>query len=205
MTELVRKDDPGVVAKVRQCFENGGVVVYPTETLYGIGCLAFDEKACARIAEIKRRSQSKGLIVLVKDEEMLEEHFRVPDGMRERYRRRQKPVTLILEPKSPFPKEVSGGRNTVAVRISSSPFVKKLFEVVKQPVTSTSANISGRGGAISFAEVVEDFAGTVDVIVNSGDLASSKGSAIVNPTTDPPEIVRMGDFSEDEMEEFLNG
>lgn len=205
MTELVRKDDPGAVAKVRRCLEDGGVVVYPTETLYGIGCRAFDEKACARIAEIKRRSQSKGLIVLVKDEKMLEEHFRVPDGLRERYARRQKPVTLILEPKSPFPNEVSGGRNTVAARISSSPFVKELFEAVEEPVTSTSANISGRGGATSFAEVAEDFAGTVDLMVNSGDLTPSEGSAIVNLTTDPPEVVRLGDFSEDEMEEFLYG
>lgn len=179
--------------------------MYPTETLYGLGCLAFDKDACRRIIAMKGRSGTKGLIVLVRDERMLDDHFHIGEETLRRYAATAKPLTLILEPKSRFPEEVSGGRNTVAARISPSPFVRELFRRVGEPVTSTSANMSGGGGSTLIEEVRRDFDGTVDLIVDSGDLPPSAGSAIVNLTADPPEIVRRGDLSEDEIEEFLHG
>ena len=183
----------------------GGVVVYPTETLYGIGCLAFDENACRRIIAVKGRSETKGLIVLVRDEKMLDDHFHIGGETLRRYAETEKPLTLILKPKSRFPEEVSGGRDSVAVRISPSPFVRELLRRVGEPVTSTSANASGGQGATLIEHVRRDFAGRVDLIVDSGDLRPSAGSAIVNLTVDPPQVVRKGDLSEDEIEEFLHG
>ncbi len=205
MTEIIKENDPLVFDKISECLTGGGVIIYPTETLYGIGCLAFNQEACRRIVKIKRRSEEKGLIVLVSDKEMLDRHFHVPAELLERYSRSQKPLTLILHSKSAFPEEVSGGRNSVAVRISTSPFVKEVLRRVGEPITSTSANISGRGNSNRFIDIRRDFPSGIDVVVDSGTLPSSTGSAIVNLTTLSPEIIREGDLSVTEIEKILYG
>lgn len=205
MTETIKENNPLVFDKVSECLTGGGVIIYPTETLYGIGCLAFNQEACRRIVRIKRRSGEKGLIVLIRDVEMLDRHFHVSSELLRRYSRNQKPLTLILHPKSPFPEEVSGGRDSVAVRISPSPFVREVLSRVGEPITSTSANISGKGNSNRFIDIRRDFPSGIDVIVDSGTLPPSKGSAIVNLTTASPEIIREGDLSIAEIEEILYG
>ena len=205
MTEIIKENNPLVFDKVSECLTGGGVIIYPTETLYGIGCLAFNQGACRRIVRIKQRSGEKGLIVLIRDVEMLDRHFHVSSELLRRYSRSQKPLTLILHPKSPFPEEVSGGRDSVAVRISPSPFVKEVLSRVGEPITSTSANISGKGNSNRFIDIRRDFPSGIDVIVDSGTLPPSIGSAIVNLTTASPEIIREGDLSIAEIEEILYG
>ena len=110
-----------------------------------------------------------------------------------------------MRPKSVFPKEVSGGRDAVAARISTSPFAKEILRRVGEPITSTSANISGRGNSNRFDDIRRDFPSGIDVIVDSGNLPSSMGSAIVNLTTKSPEIIREGDLSVTEIEKILHG
>ncbi len=203
--EIIKEDDPFVFDKASECIRNGGVIIYPTETLYGIGCIAFNQEACRKIVRIKQRSGDKGLIVLVRDGEMLDRHFHIPAELLGRYSRNQKPLTLILHPKSTFPEEVSGGRDSVAVRISTSPFVKEILSRVGEPITSTSANISGRDTSNRFINIRRDFPSGIDVMVDSGTLPPSMGSAIVNLTTSSPEIIREGDLSLTEIEEILYG
>ena len=205
MTKIIKENDPLVFDKVSESLTGGGIIIYPTETLYGIGCLAFNQEACRRIVEIKGRSADKGLIVLIRDTEMLDRHFYVPTELLVRYSRNQKPLTLILRPKSAFPEEVSGGRDSVAARISTSPFVKEVLSRVGEPITSTSANISGRGNSNRFTDIRRDFPSGIDVIVDSGTLPPSMGSAIVNLTTTSPEIIREGDLSVTEIKEILHG
>lgn len=205
MTEIIKENNPLVFDKISECLTGGGVIIYPTETLYGIGCLAFNQKACRRIVNIKRRPEEKGLIVLVSDKEMLDHHFHVPAELLGRYSRNQKPLTLILHPKSTFPEEVSGGRESVAARISTSPFVKEILRRLGEPITSTSANISGRSNSNRFIDIHRDFPSGIDVIVDSGTLPPSMGSAIVNLTTISPEIIRKGDLSVTEIEKILYG
>ena len=205
MTEIIKENDPLVLDRVSDCLTGGGVIIYPTETLYGIGCLAFNQEACRRIVKIKQRSGQKGLIVLIRDVEMLDRHFHVPSELLGRYSRSQKPLTLILHPKSTFPEEVSGGRDSVAARISPSPFVKQILSRVGEPITSTSANISGRENSNRFTDIRRDFPSGIDVIVDSGTLPPSMGSAIVNLTTTPPQIIREGDLSATEIEKILHG
>ncbi len=184
---------------------DGGVVAYPTETLYGLGCIAFDQDACEKVVDVKYRSISKGLIVLVKDKEMLNEHFNISQDLLHRYSGSGKPITLVLKPICDFPEQVSGNRDSVAVRISPSPFVRKLFDYIEEPITSTSANISGSDNSNRFEDVARDFTGKIDVLVDSGNLPKSGGSAIVDVTTSPPVIIRQGDLSLSEIEKIING
>ena len=204
MSEIIKENDPLVFDKVSECLSGGGVVIYPTETLYGIGCLAFNRKACGRIVRIKRRSSEKGFIVLV-DEEMLERHFHISEELLRRYSRSRKPLTLILHPKSSFPREVSGGRDSVAVRISTSSFVSRILSRTREPITSTSANISGMDNSNRFADIRRNFPSGIDVMVDSGTLPHSTGSSIVNLTTAEPKIIRQGDLSVSEIEKILHG
>ncbi len=192
-------------ALLSECLQNGGVVAYPTETLYGIGCSAFNREACRKVVDVKHRSAGKGLIVLVKDEEMMNEHFHIPQDLLHRYSGSGKSLTLVVKPASDFPEQVSGDRDSVAVRISPSPFVRKLFDHIEKPITSTSANISGRGNSNRFKDVARDFTGRIDVIVNSGNLPGSSGSTIVDVTMSPPVIIRQGDLRLNEIEEIING
>ena len=204
MTETLKENDPLVLDKVSDCLAGGGVIIYPTETLYGIGCLAFNGEACRRIVRIKQRSGEKGLIVLG-DEKMLESHFYISTDLLGRYSRSRKPLTLILPPKSSFPREVSGGRESVAVRISTSSFVRRILRRTGEPITSTSANISGMDNSNRFEDIRRNFPSGIDVMVDSGTLPPSTGSAIVNLTTPTPEIIREGDLSVSEIEKIIHG
>ncbi|NIP31503.1 MAG: threonylcarbamoyl-AMP synthase [Candidatus Dadabacteria bacterium] len=203
MTKLIKDSDPSVFKEIANCVKNSGVFIYPTETLYGIGCLASNESACEKIVEIKGRSENKGLIVLVKDKKMLEDHFIINKEITNKYLKIDKPLTLILESKTEFPRVVSGGTNKIAVRISSNIFVQKLLNLLNEPITSTSANISGKENLFEFDDIYNNFNNKVDLIVNSGNIPPSKGSAILDLTKKPPTVIRKGDLTDSEIKEFL--
>ena len=205
MTKLIKATNKYLFEEVLTCLNNSGVFIYPTETLYGIGCLAFNNSACKKILDIKGRSASKGLIILVKDEFMLEKYFFINKSILKKYSRIEKPLTIILKCRKKFPNIVSAGTENVAVRISSNPFVKELFNHIDEPITSTSANISGSGNLIKINDIYKYFFNKVDLIVDSGNIPPSKGSAIVDLTKKPPEIIRNGDLSLSEIKEFLSG
>lgn len=205
MTEILKINDATLYEKAVGYLNKGGVIIYPTETLYGIGCLATDEEACDRILDVKGRPENKGLIVLVRDEEMLEKYFVINKKVLEKYSSLKKPLTMILGCRIKFPGVVSAGTGNVAVRISSSDFVRELFKHIDQPITSTSANISGGGNLSGFKDIREQFINKVDLIIDSGNIPPSKGSAIVDLTKNPHEIIRTGDLSESEIKEFISG
>ena len=205
MTKIVKTSDSNPFTEISKCAFSGGVFIYPTETLYGIGCLASNENGCKKILEIKNRAENKGLIILVKDAKMLNDNFLIEKELLIRYSKLNKPLTLILRCKKLFPKIVSGRTNKIAVRISSNNFIKELFNHINEPITSTSANISGGGNLLTFTDIYKQFKNKVDLIVNSGNLPPSKGSSILDLTEEPPVIIREGDLTKKEIEEFLNG
>ena len=105
--------------------------------------------------------------------------------------------------KRDLPDLISAGTGKVAVRISNHPFVRRLFELISEPLTSTSANISGEENLFNFNEIYGTFKGKVDLIVDSGNLSPSKGSTVIDLTVKPPRIVREGDISREALREFV--
>lgn len=146
-----------------------------------------------------------GMIVLVKDSGMLLKYFKISERHLENYEKINGALTLVLEPKVEFPAAVRGDNKNVAVRISSGRFVKKLFENVDEPFTSTSANISGEGSGNNIEKICENFINKVELIVDSGSLPTSTGSTIIDLTKNPPEVIRQGELSKKNIEDFIYG
>lgn len=205
MTRVIKSEEKAVFSEVANCLKGGGVIIYPTETLYGIGCIAFNEQACQRILNVKNRPESKGMILLVRDAGMMKEHFKISIQHIENYSKVRGALTLVLEAKTKFPDVISGENKNVAVRISGSPFVKELFNHIDQPITSTSANLSGEKNDSKIENICKNFMNKVDLIVDSGSLPTSKGSTIVDLTQNPPITIRQGELSRKDIEDFING
>lgn len=204
MTEIIKENSPESSQKTASALKSGGVIVYPTETLYGVGALATNEDSVEKVFSVKGRLHGKPIPILVKDEKMLAEFAEITgraSALVDKFL--PGPLTLILKQRRNLPALITAGTGKVAVRISRHPFVNRLFDLIDDPITSTSANISGNENLFSFDEVYKAFKYKVDLIIDSGNLPPSKGSTIVDFTATPPVIIREGDISKDKLEEFL--
>jgi L-threonylcarbamoyladenylate synthase len=147
--------------------KNGEVLLYPTDTVWGIGCDASNEKAVAKIFKIKQRAESKSLIILVDSFEMLEKYIEIiPDKVKPILTKPERPTTIIYENPHHLAKNVIAQDNTVAIRIVQDEFCKNLIHQFGKPIVSTSANPSGKPTPYSFKEIDQSILDTADYIVN---------------------------------------
>ena len=205
-TKIIKLNDPKLFEITTSVLESGGVIIYPTETLYGIGALATDTDAINEIFRVKERLRGKPFILLVKDFEMLEEYFRVPDIVSKNSEKFiSAPLTILFNQKKDLPPEISAGSDKTGIRISTNKFVKELFNHIDVPLISTSANMSGEENTYSSEEIISLFNNKVDLIVDSGNLPHSNGSSIIDITTSPPVLLREGDIKKEDLKEFLSG
>ena len=204
MTVVVKEENPDSPKIVASVLNSGGIIIYPTETLYGLGALAVDEESVNNIFSIKGRIHGNPIPILVRDKEMLSEYVVVTD---EANRLIEKflpgPLTLVLKEKKNLPHFISAGTGNIAIRISRHAFVRRLFDFLSKPITSTSANISGRENLLSFDEIYETFKSKVELIVDSGNIPRSKGSTVIDLTVKPALLIREGDISGDELKRFI--
>lgn len=169
-----------------------------------MGALALDKESVKKIFNIKERFYGKPIPILVKDREMLSQFVEVTEEASQLIEKfLPDPLTLVLRQKKNLPDLISAGTGKVAVRISSHPFVRRLFHLISEPLTSTSANVSGEENLFNFDEIYKTFNGKVDLIVDSGNLPPSKGSTVIDLTVKPPRIVREGDISREALKEFV--
>jgi len=173
-----------VTRKVARILFAGGVVSYPTEGVYGLGCLPDDPSAVARLLTIKGRSGSAGLILIAPALEYLEEWL-APTGpeLERLLAPTTYPITWIVTAASDTPDYLTGGRNTVAVRISDHPVVKDLCIAASSALISTSANRSGRPAARSALMVHRQLGEELDFIV-TGALGTASGPSEIRMAQD---------------------
>ncbi|MDA2917937.1 L-threonylcarbamoyladenylate synthase [Desulfobacterota bacterium AH_259_B03_O07] len=204
MTEIIKEEKPKSPQKAASVLNGGGVIIYPTDTLYGIGADAFDEQSVRNVFISKGRPVGNPIPILVKNEAMLREVGEVSEVasiLIDKFL--PGPLTVVLNEKEKFPPLVTAGTRKVAIRISSHPFVVRLFNLISRPITSSSANISGQDNIFDFNSVYKAFDTKVDLIIDSGTLDKSKGSTVVDLTVSPPIIVREGDISRKLIEEIF--
>nr|NIT13520.1 threonylcarbamoyl-AMP synthase [Candidatus Dadabacteria bacterium] len=150
----------------------GGVIVYPTDTLYGLGALVSQDDAVQRIFEIKGRNPDMSLPVLVKDFIMLEDYAHIPVKYAEMVRENMPGAFMaILRLKRELNPIITGGKDTIGIRISSNFFVTSLMKKLDEPLVSTSANPSGRGNIYDITELIRVFGDKVDLIIDSGSIS----------------------------------
>ncbi len=179
---------------IDQCLEvlkNGGLILYPTDTVWGIGCDATNAKAVEKIYELKKRPDEKAMIVLVADEKEVLHHVANPDLQLFDYLKKiTKPTTVIYDGAIGFANNLIGKDGSIGIRICKDQFCKHLIKRFRKPVVSTSANISGQPAAKMFAEINDEIKNGVDYVVKyrqddqtiaepSSVIKWSKGSVII--------------------------
>ena len=192
------------VLETAAVLKKGGVVVIPTDTVYGITADVFNEAAIERIFKIKMRIQEKAMPVFVSDFSMMDKVAVADQALKERMESFG-PVTAVLPARGWVPLSLRGGSLMVGVRISPHPFVQKVLKTYGGPIIGTSANISGRGPYTKIREVIDEFEGGIepDLIIDAGDLPSNSSSAVIDFTVSPPRVLRTGALPKDKLLELL--
>jgi L-threonylcarbamoyladenylate synthase len=150
-----------------EVIKEGGIILYPTDTVWGIGCDATNEEAVKKIYALKQREESKSMIVLINGERMMYNVFKeIPEVAWQILDLSEKPTTLILDNPRNVAKNIIAEDNTLGVRIVTDPFCFKLMERMKRPLVSTSANISGMFTPKTFKEISPEIIKGVDYVVN---------------------------------------
>ena len=197
MTEILRIDpalpSSHLIEKVAEVIKRGGVIIYPTETLYGLGVNPLDPESMKRLYAIKGREKTKPIPFLIKDQEILETLVEDVPPIGRQLMERYWPgaLTLIFRVKEGLPAPLRGGSGTIGLRISSHPIARGIVETVDVPLTSTSANPAGEGDLTDPRIIARTFGDQVDLIIDGG-IVPGVGSTIVDLTSTPPQVVREG-------------
>jgi len=185
----IDKVDENVISKAINVLADGGVILYPTDTVYGLGANIFDNSAVRRVFEIKKRSFLKPLSILVSDVETIDLVAKISLGQKntiESYL--PGPYTFILNKQKIVPRYITGGLVNVGVRVPDCELACRLASIF--PITTTSANISDDEVLSNPHEILEQLDCEVDLVIDVGDLNSGKSSTIIDLTAFKPKIIR---------------
>ncbi len=165
---------------------SGGLILYPTDTVWGIGCDATNEIAVQKIYDLKQREATKSMICLVANDFMLEKYVtKVPDVAYDLIDVSPKPITIVYDEPRGVAKNLISDDNTLAIRVASDKFCQYLINKYKKPIVSTSANISGEPTPSRFSEISQAIIKGVDYVVNlNKDTVNSVSSTIIKLSND---------------------
>jgi len=204
MAQIIKAHNPQAAESAAEVLKSGGVIVYPTDTLYGLGALVSKSGAVERIFDIKGRDKTMSLPVLVRDFEMLFEYAEVPERYKEIIMGNMPGAFMaVLKLKKVLNPIITAGRDTIGIRIAGNEFVKNLMQMLDEPIISTSANPSGCPNIYDMSELIRVFEDKVALIVDSGSISPSKGSTIVDFTVRSPAVLRRGDMEERKIQKIL--
>ncbi len=181
-TKSVKTYDAEDLKKALETLQKGGVILYPTDTIWGLGCDATNEEAVKRIYELKRRSDAKSMLVLVDSASRIESYVReVPDMAWDLIEVSDKPLTIIYPEAKNLAKNLLAEDGSIGIRVSGEQFSKMLCARFKRPIVSTSANISGEPNPAFYAEISDEIKQSVDYIVQyrQDDRTPAKPSSII--------------------------
>lgn len=170
------------VKKACQVMSEGGVILYPTDTVWGIGCDATNEEAVRKVYEMKRRTDSKAMLVLVDSSVKVDFYVEdVPSVAWDLIEVADKPLTIIYSGARNLAPNLIAEDGSVGIRVTSEAFSHRLCQQFRKAIVSTSANISGQPGAANFSEISEEIKSAVDYIVNfrQEDKSRPKPSSII--------------------------
>ncbi len=207
MKSILLNDIKSAVRASVEVIKEGGVVVYPTDTVYGLGADATNEKAVSKLRMIKSRPSAKPILVIVSDVEMLKEYAVVtPLAKRLAEEFLPGPLTLVLECKNSVLKNIQNNDGSAGFRIPDNSFCLELVKSFKKPITSTSVNISGMNQARKLSCMLTqlgDSSSDIDLIIDTGNIDRSKPSTIVDVSDNDLKILRTGALREELIRSVL--
>jgi len=199
--------DHRIIEQAIKVIKRGGSIVFPTDTVYGLGVSALKPYSIERLFKIKKRPEGKPIPIIVKNIKMAKElayiDKRIEKALLEVWPGQ---VTVILEKRSIVPDILTAGQKTVGLRIPNNYFTQYLMEYLNEPITATSANLSNQTPLISSMEVIKIFEKTYpspDLILDAGELSPSPPSTILDLTSSQPKITRIGPISKKDLMEMI--
>jgi L-threonylcarbamoyladenylate synthase len=197
--------DSLVIKEAAQIIQRGGLVAFPTETVYGLGANALDEKAVKNIFKAKGRPSDNPLIVHISSKKELPQLVEyIPKKahiLMDAFW--PGPLTLIFPKSDKIPYSITAGLSTVAIRLPQNEIARALIEVSKLPIAAPSANTSGKPSPTKANHVIEDLSGKIDMILDGGPVLVGLESTVVDITGDVPMILRPGGITKEMLEEVI--
>ena len=208
-TKIVKIDKDNInkreIEELGKIIASGGLVAFPTETVYGLGANAYDSEAVKKIYKAKGRPSDNPLIVhfadiesikeavfeITTDAELLLSHF--SPG----------PLTVILKKSDKIPASITAGLDTVAVRIPSDKIARELIKAAKVPIAAPSANLSGKPSPTTPHHVIDDLMGRVDAIIDGGDCDVGLESTVIDMSKSIPVILRPGGITPNDIKKLI--
>jgi len=207
MTKLGKLGDSCAIHEAAEIIKRGGLVAFPTETVYGLGANALDDKAARGIFEAKGRPADNPLIVHIANTDMLTDFVDAANisdcAMHLMEKFWPGPLTLIFRKAQSIPDIVSGGLSTVAVRMPNNKVALDLIKIAGLPIAAPSANVSGRPSPVSADHVKTDLDGKIDMILDDGHTSVGLESTILDLSTNSPTLLRPGSVTLEMLEEIL--
>ncbi len=202
---ILKSDDPSALAAALEILAGGGLVAFPTDTVYGVGAPAFDVHAVERIFAAKGRQPEKALPILIAD---LVSAALVAEPLTAEVRRLAEafwpgPLTLVVRKLPVVPESVSRGL-TIGLRVPDHPVALELLRA-SGPLAATSANPSGSPDPLTAEDVADGLGGRVDLILDGGSVPGGRASTVVDCTVLPPGLIREGPLSLEAIQALLKG
>lgn len=199
---MIREADNKTLIEAARIFAVGGVIAFPTDTVYGLACDLFNEEAVDRIYHIKARPAYLPLIAMLAE---AQEWPRVASSLPESARRFMAlfwpgPLTIIVPARKDIPSLVLGSGETIGMRIPDHDIARELLCLAARPLATTSANLSGQQAACTAEEVEKQLGDAVDLILDAGPCPGGQASTVVDCTIEPPKILREGPITKEMLE-----
>lgn len=197
--------DSSLIAQAARVIKNGGLVSFPTETIYGLGANGLDPEAVKKIFLAKGRPQDNPLILHVASVEQVTDLVQeIPESAKLLMNKFWPgPLTLIFKKSDLVPDSVSCGLDTVAVRMPDNKVALELINACGCPLSAPSANISGRPSPTQAIHVMDDLSGKVDMVLDGGEVDIGIESTVLDLTQTPPQILRPGKVTQEDIEGLL--
>ena len=203
--DFKEKIDDGKLQKIAQVIKDGGVAVFPTETVYGIGVNGTNENAIKKLYKIKNRPYDKPISLLVNSFDMIN---KVAKDISDTEYKLMKaffpgPLTIILNKKAIVPNILTANTNTVGIRMPENEIALKLIKYANVPIATSSSNISGKPSRTNVQDIMRDFEDEVDIYIDGGKSKIGLASTVVQIINNKLHILRKGAVSEEQIAKIL--
>jgi L-threonylcarbamoyladenylate synthase len=199
------RPDVAVIEETVTVLRHGGVVAYPTDTVYGLAVDALNPEAVRRLYDVKRRSMTKAVSVIIGSPEQLSDLVLPPSPTAERLMAAfwPGPLTLVMVPYTHVPASLLGDTGRLGVRLPRLGLCQRLAQGLGRAITATSANRSGASVALSASEVMAQLDSTIDLVLDGGAVQSPEVSTVVDVAAEPPHLYRVGKIVPADIEAVL--
>jgi L-threonylcarbamoyladenylate synthase len=197
--------EKNVISEAAKLIRAGGIVSFPTETVYALGADAYNQEMVAKVYRIKRRDRSKPISVFLKSAQQARKlvHCMTPDAEKLMEKFWPGPLTLVFKCTDPRLSLVLANGDKLGVRVSPSKFIDRLLDEAKVPITATSANISGKKSCVAANRVFYFFNGRIDMIVDGGKSKVFLPSTVLEVSGEEVSLIRLGHIPLDEIRKVV--